>query len=229
MSTKTRNIQYGIREFDLSEARTLKRINTQAESIAVLRADSPATLHIGDQQSSGVEAGEIDVLTLPETIGHIYISNNANSGKLRLGFGLDGTEWTVPGTSDKVDISDRSARELGKARVMDSSGVLIDPATADAQGNWSGLEYGEDTVTSSGTAQALNGSTSLSVPDGAHVSVKALDGNTGTVYIGDSNVGTADGFPLDPGQGYNAPVTDVSNIHVDADNGGDSIRWIVEV
>ena len=35
---------------------------------------------------------------------------------------------TISGSTD-LDIEDRPAREIGKARVMDSDGVLIDPAT----------------------------------------------------------------------------------------------------
>ena len=34
---------------------------------------------------------------------------------------------------DDLDVSDRAAREIGKARVMDSDGVLIDPPTEQKQ------------------------------------------------------------------------------------------------
>ena len=34
---------------------------------------------------------------------------------------------------ESVDVEDRASREIGKARVQDSAGVLIDPATATKQ------------------------------------------------------------------------------------------------
>lgn len=96
------------------------------------------------------------------------------------------------------------------------------------QGNWPTIEHGQDTVSTAGSPVALNGGTSLSVPEGASVSVRANSDNAGTVYIGDSSVSASTGFEKTAGDGLTLNVEDVSTIHVDADNGGDGVSWIVE-
>lgn len=99
----------------------------------------------------------------------------------------------------------------------------------DSQGNWSTIETGQDTVATAGTAVQLNGGTSLAVPDGASVAVIAADGNTGSVYVGDSSVTTSNGAELTPDSSLSLNVADVSTIHIDADNSGDGVSWIAEV
>lgn len=102
-------------------------------------------------------------------------------------------------------------------------------ATEAAQGNWPDIETGQDTVTTAGTAVQLNGGTSLPIPDGASVAVRANSDNTGPVYVGDSTVDAATGFEKTPGDGVAVNVTDVNAIWIDADNAGDGVTWLVEV
>lgn len=88
---------------------------------------------------------------------------------------------------------------------------------------------GQDSVSTAGTAEALNGGSSQAVPRGAEVAVKALSGNAGTVYVGfDSSVSSSDGFELGPGSSVSMAVSEVSNVYVDADNSGDGVSWITE-
>lgn len=109
-------------------------------------------------------------------------------------------------------------------RVRDAVESLVGSA-----GNWPNIETGQDTVTTAGNAVQLNGGTSISVPDGASVAVRANSDNTGTVYIGDSTVSASTGFEKTPGDGVSINVEDVSSIYVDADNSGDGVSWLVEV
>lgn len=97
------------------------------------------------------------------------------------------------------------------------------------QRNWPGIETGQDTVAVAGTAEQLNGGTSLPVPNGATVSVTALPSNTGNVYVGDSSVSATTGDVLTPDTSVELPVTDVSSIYIDVDTGGEGVSWIVEV
>lgn len=100
---------------------------------------------------------------------------------------------------------------------------------AKSQGNWETVSFGQETVAASGTAEPLNGGTSLAVPDGATVEIAPLPGNTDSVYIGDSSVSTSTGRALasgDPPARLN--VTDVSTIYVDAGTAGEGVSWIVE-
>lgn len=99
----------------------------------------------------------------------------------------------------------------------------------ESQGNWANLEHGQDTVAAAGTAEALNGGASLSVPDGATVEVAALPGNAGNVYVGDADVSAANGRVLsagDPPARLN--VTDVASVYVDVDTAGEGVSWVME-
>lgn len=93
---------------------------------------------------------------------------------------------------------------------------------------FSSVNYGEQTVTTHGTAEALNGGTSLTVPRGAELLIYALDTNTGKIYVGDSGVTSSNGMPLDPKETMNVKINDVSTIYIDSDVDGEGVRWFVE-
>lgn len=97
------------------------------------------------------------------------------------------------------------------------------------QSNWPNIETGQDTVTNAGSPVQLNDGNSLPVPNGATVSVTALPGNAGNVYVGDSSVDASTGDVLTADSSLSIPVTDVSSIYIDADNAGEGVSWIVEV
>jgi hypothetical protein len=128
-------INYGIREFDLTEPRDLERVNVRAENIAVLRADDTAQIRINTQQAAPINPRELSGITVPSDddspgIERLYISNDPGTGLLRLLIGFGGTAGATETPSrDEVDVANREAREIGKARMQDSGGVLIDPAT----------------------------------------------------------------------------------------------------
>lgn len=102
-------------------------------------------------------------------------------------------------------------------------------AEASRQGNWPAIEHGQDTVTAAGTAEQLNGGTSIAIPDGAELVVTALPNNTGNVYVGDSDVDSTNGDVLTPDTSLSLPVTDVNIVYIDVDNDGEGVSWIVEV
>lgn len=97
----------------------------------------------------------------------------------------------------------------------------------DAQGNWSTVQTGQDTVATAGTAVALNGGTSIPVPDGSPLRVKANPGIGGEIYVGDSNVSASNGFVLGGGSEVELNVTDVSNVWIDSDTNGLEASWVV--
>lgn len=90
------------------------------------------------------------------------------------------------------------------------------------------VNYGSDTVSAAGTAEALNSGTSLSVPQGAELVVAAKEGNSGKVYVGDSSVDSTSGFPLDPKDAVGLKIADVSSVYIDVETDGDGVNWIVE-
>lgn len=81
---------------------------------------------------------------------------------------------------------------------------------------------GQITVTTAGTA--VQGSTS---PAGHDVAIKAHPDNADTVWIGQDasgDVTSANGFPLDAGEGVVVP--DLRQYWFDADSNGDKICWL---
>lgn len=101
-------------------------------------------------------------------------------------------------------------------------------ATRDRVGNWGTVEHGQDSVTTAGTSVQLNGGTSVSIPDGAALTVRADSGNAGNIYVGDGSVSASTGFVLGAGESVSVHVADVTDIHIDADNNGEGVSWIVE-
>lgn len=104
--------------------------------------------------------------------------------------------------------------------------IGVDVLTKDK--NFSTLQSGQDTVATSGTPEQLNGGNSLSVPDGAKLEIRALNGNSGNAYVGDSSVTTGSGYELAPGQKTELRIDDVSSVYVDVATGGEGVSWIVE-
>lgn len=90
------------------------------------------------------------------------------------------------------------------------------------------IHNGQDSVTTAGTAVQLNGGTSISVPNGSTVAVRADGANTGNIYVGDADVSSSNGFILGAGESVSMPIDDVSKIHIDADNNTEGVSWIVE-
>jgi hypothetical protein len=51
--------------------------------------------------------------------------------------------------------------------------------------------------------------------DGAYyILLKALSTNAGTLYVGDSSVSSAEGYPLVPGEAVSLPVPSVDGIYI---------------
>lgn len=111
--------------------------------------------------------------------------------------------------------------------MTDYEGLLN--ALRDATANWPGLEHGQQAVTTAGDAEALNGGTSLAVPDGAGLVVRAAGDNAGNIYVGDSSVTASNGFVLGAAESAVVHVDDVATVHIDADNDGAGVSWFVEV
>jgi len=91
----------------------------------------------------------------------------------------------------------------------------------------SDLNHGQNTVAAAGTEEALGGD--VAILAGQRVLIKALHGNTGAIYVGDSVVDSTDGFVLFPGESVSLAVTNLNIPYIDADNSGEGVSYIVEV
>jgi hypothetical protein len=124
--------------------------------------------------------------------------------------------------------------DIGDVNLLDTNDNQIDPATEgtlssvdDALSNGIDIVTGQETVGTPGTAEALNGGTGISVPDGQSVAVIALPDNSGSVFVGDSTVDSSSGVELVGGAGVEFDVDDVSKVFVDALNANDGVSWKV--
>ena len=79
---------------------------------------------------------------------------------------------------------------------------------------------GQETVTTAGTAVQLAAQACKSV------SVKALAGNTGKIYVGDSSVSSADGYELSPGEPIDMAIDNVNRLYIDAAVDGEGVCWL---
>ncbi len=57
--------------------------------------------------------------------------------------------------------------------------------------------------------------------------IKALPANTGKVYVGDSTVAAANGFPLSAGEGFALAIDNLNRLYIDADVNGEGVAYIV--
>jgi hypothetical protein len=88
---------------------------------------------------------------------------------------------------------------------------------------------GQDTVSSAGSTVQLNGGSSQNIPRGSQLTIRALTGNGGPVYVGfDSGVDNNSGYQLPAGSGLSLPINDVSDLYVYGANSGDGVSWEVE-
>lgn len=163
-------------------------------------------------------------------------ATNTINGSINVNAGIPSGVQIQDRTGDSrasiVDLDDSSVSTsypgliTRMARSLDSIGL---DTVVSADETKTGVSYGQQDVSTAGTAEALNGGTSLSVPNGAVVTVRAHVASSGDlVYVGDTNVSSSDGFKLADGEGVSLAVDDVSTIFVDADTAGDGVSWIVE-
>lgn len=94
--------------------------------------------------------------------------------------------------------------------------------------NFNTVASGQDTVSTAGTAEQLNGGTSENIPNRGVLHVKALSGNGGSVYLGDSSVSATTGYELTASESVTLHVGNVNDVWIDVDTGGEGVSWIVE-
>ena len=112
------------------------------------------------------------------------------------------------------------ATALGNLKVSLEETVDVNVSGID---NPTTLSNGQKTVTTSGTAEALVGSSTLTE---SAVTVKALNGNTGIVYVGDSSVDSNNGYELSAGERISFEIDDLQKVYLDVSVNGEGVSWI---
>lgn len=118
-----------------------------------------------------------------------------------------------------VIVVDRHGRPVG----VPSPSAFIIPGNNGRSGGWgpSGtLGSGQKTVTTAGSRTQLTAAVSNSV------TIKALVGNSGTIYVGGSNVSSSNGFALAAGDTVSFDVSNVGLVYIDSSVNGEGISYI---
>ncbi len=80
---------------------------------------------------------------------------------------------------------------------------------------------GKTTVTTAGTRVVLAGSTTVK-----SVTIKALAGNTGTIYVGSATVAAANGFQLAAGDTISIDLANLNTINIDSSVNGEGVSYL---
>jgi hypothetical protein len=214
MSAQLPSRSVGVQDIPLDQDRSspddYKLIRaSSARAISVLSVDAEAYFHFGSKEAVRVDAREFQSSTLRVLeevggpIGTIYLENpTATAGdtltvlfSAEIELPPEVTVDSIQSITDPVDVSNDQTREIGKARVMDSSGVLVDPVdTAD-------LSPLSDTTQSAGTDVTL---TIGDLRSNVSVAVDTSGGATLTVEV--SPDGGTTWYPYDT-VAYSSAVT----------------------
>ena len=99
----------------------------------------------------------------------------------------------------------------------------------DARANRPGWDHGQKTVSSPGTAEQLN---ALTIPDGFELVVRALPGNDGNIFLGNSKANAEDAdkrLTFSAGNGITIKVKNADRVWVDAAQADEGVDYWTEV
>ena len=83
--------------------------------------------------------------------------------------------------------------------------------------------HGQTTVTTAGTEVALGASQVLA--EGI-VTIKALNGNTGNVFVGKNPVSSTTGYELGASEVITLTVDNIAEIYIDSSVNGEGVSWV---
>lgn len=189
-------LNYGVREFDLTTSRTNERIDVNASEITILRADDSVKLRIGDPQSAPIDLRRLESIKIPEGIRQLYLTNSSGTGRLEILFGISGVDASAGGSEIEgiVDVEDRSAREIGKARLEDKGGKLINPASEATLSSTLSREIAQ------WNAGTLNVDTEFTEPFDVSASTVDVDPDPSILTASTSNTGSSNAAEIQLGK-----------------------------
>ena len=86
----------------------------------------------------------------------------------------------------------------------------------------SSIYHGQKTIASAGTEEAIGSSQAIS----SGVTVKALAGNTGIVYVGANPVTSSTGFELSAGEQVFLEVANIATVFIDVATNDDGVSYV---
>lgn len=114
-----------------------------------------------------------------------------------------------------------SANTTRVAIATDANTVQVTGTVTTAEAAPATVLNGKKTVTTAGTRVTLAGSTAAK-----SVTIKALIGNTGVIYVGDSSVASTNGFALNPGDTISLAIANLSTVNLDSSVNGEGVTYL---
>jgi len=106
--------------------------------------------------------------------------------------------------------------------------ILVFVFTPRVGANWPTFRTGQKTVTAKGTPEQMS---SLVIAENVHLVIKAMNANTGAVYVGYSSATAlntnSDYFSLQPGESIELKVDNANDIWLDAES-GEGVEYVTE-
>jgi len=134
----------------------------------------------------------------------------------------DGSNIKIPRTNASGHVQvvlQTTSNAIGKLAA--NSGVDIGDVDVTSMPMATSIANGQKTVTTAGTRVALASSTAIT----HSVRIKALHGNSGWIYVGNSSVSSSNGYVLDAGETIEIQVANLSTIYLDASVNGEGVSY----
>ena len=166
-----------------------------------------------DSKVTACNTGAVVLAAGTNAVGTVKLGagTGAEIGKLAAGTASIGTVVLGAGTAGIGKLTANSGVDIGD---VDVTSVAI-PST---------IYHGQETVDAAGTDQTIRAAGSQAITSG--VTVKALAGNTGIIYVGAENVAAATGFELSAKESVFIEVADIASVWIDAATTDDGVSWI---
>ena len=135
----------------------------------------------------------------------------------------DGTNMKIPRTNASGHVQvvlQTSSNAVGKLAA--NSGVDIGDVDVTSMPIATAIQNGQKTVTTAGTRVALASSTAIT----HSVTIKALHGNSGWIYVGNSSVASSNGLVLDAGESCEIEVANLSTVYIDSSVNGEGVSYV---
>jgi hypothetical protein len=192
----------------------------------------------GDGSGGSPFVSEVGLADVGETVdvGRVNLIGTAQSNGAVRATGATIPAYAVAmgasdGTNLQIPVCDASkflkvVLQAGTAafgKLAANSGVDIGDVDVTSLPQGATIFNGQKAVTTAGTQVAL-GHPSHAITHS--VKIKALHGNTGWIYIGDSSVSSSTGYVLDAGETLELQIANLSTVYVDSSVNGEGVSYI---
>lgn len=162
-------------------------------------------------------AAQITTLTPPAAITGFATESTlgaANTLLTAIQTAVEILDNAVAGNELQVDVLTLPALAAGTNNIGDVDVLSVTPPST--------FYHGQTTVTTAGTEVALASSQALVV---GQITIKALHGNTGWIYVGKNPVTSSTGFVLDAGESTVIMTDNLADVFIDCSVNGEGVSY----